>query len=124
MEADPFPSERNQLVLIQLFNMFPGNDNFPFVGFSRPASIFKSVDFPEPEVPTMAQNSPLYIVKSTPFKAYTFVSRHGILYINFSPVWRGILSFYLFFADFFPSLFLPYCSAAGLQFSLRLNRNK
>ena len=28
-EADPFPSERNQLVLIQLFNMFPGNDNFP-----------------------------------------------------------------------------------------------
>ena len=30
----------------------------PFVGFSNPASILRSVDFPEPEVPTIAQNSP------------------------------------------------------------------
>ena len=43
----------------------------PFVGFSNPASIFNNVDLPEPEVPTIAQNSPLLIVKLTPFNALT-----------------------------------------------------
>ena len=48
---------------------FPAMMISPFVGFSNPANIFRSVDFPEPDGPTIAQNSPLYIVKSTPFKA-------------------------------------------------------
>ena len=46
----------------------------PLVGFSSPASIFKRVDLPEPEVPTIATNSPFGISKLTPFKARTFVS--------------------------------------------------
>ena len=50
---------------------FPAMMTSPFVGFSNPASIFRSVDLPEPDVPTIAQNSPSYISKSTPSSART-----------------------------------------------------
>jgi hypothetical protein len=44
----------------------------PLEGFSSPASIFKSVDFPEPLVPTIEQKLPPRIPKETPLRARTF----------------------------------------------------
>src|SRR5947209_3805817 len=43
----------------------------PRVAGSRPARIFKRVDFPQPEGPTMATNSPSPTVKSIPSRAST-----------------------------------------------------
>jgi hypothetical protein len=43
----------------------------PDVGVSRHPRRFISVDFPEPEVPMMATNSPRVTVKSTLLKACT-----------------------------------------------------
>ena len=53
---------------------FPSTKTLPEVGRSRPPSICSRVDFPEPEVPTMATNSPCSIVRSTPSRALTAVS--------------------------------------------------
>ena len=39
----------------------------PFSGMRSPAIIERSVDFPQPEGPTMATNSPLFRIKEMPF---------------------------------------------------------
>ena len=44
---------------------------FPFEGLSRPARIFKRVDFPEPLLPSIATNSPFWVVTDTPRSAYS-----------------------------------------------------
>ena len=41
----------------------------PRVGFSNPATRFKSVDFPEPDVPKRQQISPFWISRLIPFRA-------------------------------------------------------
>ena len=46
----------------------------PEVGRSKPPSMWRRVDLPEPEVPTMATNSPASTLRSTPSKALTKVS--------------------------------------------------
>ena len=52
----------------------PSTRTAPEVGRSSPPSMCSRVDFPEPEVPTTATNSPLSTVRSTPSKARTSVS--------------------------------------------------
>ena len=52
----------------------PFNTYFPEVGVSRQPSIFISVDFPEPECPTIATRSPFSISRSIPSSARTSFS--------------------------------------------------
>ena len=66
----------------------------PLVGFSNPASMLRRVDLPEPEAPTMATNSPLYISKSSPSRARTLISpTRYILYKFFTRMTTGLVSF-------------------------------
>ena len=53
---------------------FPSTVTEPEVGRSRPPSMWRRVDLPEPEVPTTAANSPFSTVRSTPSRARTSVS--------------------------------------------------
>ena len=46
----------------------------PPVDRSRPAMRLSSVDFPEPDVPTRAMNSPAFTVRETPSSARTVES--------------------------------------------------
>ncbi len=52
----------------------PSTVTEPEVGRSRPPSMCSRVDLPEPEVPTMATNSPFSTLRSTPSRAFTRVS--------------------------------------------------
>ena len=52
----------------------PSTVTAPEVGRSSPPSMWSSVDLPEPEVPTMATNSPCSTLRSTPSRAFTWVS--------------------------------------------------
>ena len=52
----------------------PSTRTEPPVGRSSPPSMWSRVDLPEPEVPTMATNSPFSTVRSTPSRAFTWVS--------------------------------------------------
>ena len=52
----------------------PSTVTVPEVGRSSPPSIWRRVDLPEPEVPTMATNSPCSTLRSTPSRAFTWVS--------------------------------------------------
>ena len=52
----------------------PSTVTEPEVGRSSPPSIWSRVDFPEPEVPTTATNSPCSTAKFTPSRALTAVS--------------------------------------------------
>ena len=52
----------------------PSTHTFPEVGRSSPPSMCRRVDFPLPEVPTMATNSPSSTDRSTPSSAFTRVS--------------------------------------------------
>ena len=47
---------------------------FPVVVLSNPPSRFSSVDFPDPDGPSITMNSPLSIVKFRLFTAFNFVS--------------------------------------------------
>ncbi len=49
----------------------PASDTSPSVGVSSPATMLSSVDFPQPDGPITATNSPGVIVKSTPRSART-----------------------------------------------------
>ena len=53
---------------------FPSTSTAPLVGRSSPPSMWSRVDLPEPEVPTMATNSPFSTLRSTPSRAFTWVS--------------------------------------------------
>ena len=50
----------------------PSRQYFPIVGRSRHPNIFMSVDFPEPDWPMMATNSPLFMVRLMRFNPRTF----------------------------------------------------
>ena len=50
---------------------FPSTYTFPSSGRSRPPSMWRSVDFPEPEVPTTAANCPCSTDRLTPSRART-----------------------------------------------------
>ena len=53
---------------------FPATVTEPPVGRSRPPSMWSKVDLPEPDVPTMATNSPSSTLRLTPSRAFTSVS--------------------------------------------------
>ena len=69
------------------------------------------------------KRQPLYIVKSTPFKAYTFVSPTRYTLYKFLTCMAGILSFICSLPISSKSV-PPVLFCSRLQFSLRLNRNK
>ena len=52
----------------------PSTVTAPPVGRSSPPSMCSKVDLPEPEVPTIATNSPSSTARSTPSSAFTSVS--------------------------------------------------
>ena len=52
----------------------PSIRTLPVVGASTPAIICSKVDFPEPELPMTARNSPSPMVRFTPSRALTLVS--------------------------------------------------
>ena len=53
---------------------FPSTKRLPADGLSRPPSILSSVDFPEPEAPTIPISSPRSTVRSRPWSAITSMS--------------------------------------------------
>src|SRR5690606_38948642 len=85
---------------------FPSTWMEPAEGRSRPAMIFKRVDFPLPLLPIIAVSSPFCIVRSSPCSATTSVSfvlyiltrlSHKIIGtsscdINYHPVFKRIYS--------------------------------
>jgi hypothetical protein len=54
-------------------NSFPFTLILPEVGVSNPPIIFRSVDFPLPEVPTIATNSPSSMERVTPSSAFVIL---------------------------------------------------
>ena len=49
----------------------PSIVTLPLVGISSPATMFSSVDFPQPDAPTMQTNSPSATSRSIPSMART-----------------------------------------------------
>ena len=62
---------------------FPSMTTLPLVGTSRPPSRFRSVDFPLPEVPTIARNSPFSTDRFTPSSAATSDSPLPYTFLKF-----------------------------------------
>ena len=60
---------------VSLKRFFPSTVSFPADGRSSPPRILRSVDFPEPEFPTIAMSSPYSTSRSNPWSASTSRSR-------------------------------------------------
>jgi hypothetical protein len=52
----------------------PSTNTCPLVGLSSSPIMFSSVDFPEPELPTINTNSPFFMENDTSASARTLVS--------------------------------------------------
>ena len=61
-------------ILEKLERTFPSTATCPEVGRSRPPSMCRRVDFPDPDVPTTAKKHPFSTERVTPSRARTWVS--------------------------------------------------
>lgn len=106
-----FPSERkfSCLLFIQLFNMFPGNDNFLLSASQGPQAYLK-VDFPNRSTDDGTEFT-LYIVKLIIYGGYVYLVSDGILY-KFLTRMAGILSFICSLPISFQVCSSLYCSCS------------
>ncbi len=68
-EADLSSAEDGQFLILEGEDFLASTSTLPPVGRSSPPSICSRVDLPEPEVPTMATNSPFSTEKLMPSSA-------------------------------------------------------
>ena len=73
----------------------PSINTLPEVGLSTPPSICSNVDFPLPEGPIIATNSPFCTLKDTLSNAFTFISPFPYVFVKFSTFNISII-FFLF----------------------------
>src|SRR6185369_8495810 len=71
---------------------FPTRKYFPLVGVSKAPKICINVDLPEPDGPIIATNSPVSILKLTPWRALkkTSPSRYDLVTIFTLIMWCGV----------------------------------
>jgi hypothetical protein len=73
-EADAVAADRGELAVAESRQRGPADDDLPESGVSRPASMFSSVDLPEPDGPMMAVKRPASISRLRSFSGRTMAS--------------------------------------------------